>query len=163
MPQPCTICTNAQRHAIDAALVEAAPNRRIAAQYAVSENAVRRHKAAHLPKALTMAAERAGVADADDLIAKLRGLEADARRIAEAAEQSKDLRTALAGVRELARIVELLAKLRGDLDESTKINVMNVGPEALASLRATLVARLADSTPAPHAIVVGAPELPPSR
>ena len=47
----------------------------------------------------------------------------DAKRIAGAAEGANDLRTALAGVRELTRIVELLAKLRGELREGTTVNV----------------------------------------
>jgi hypothetical protein len=64
---------------------------------------------------VTKAKEAIEVTRGDDLLTKVDGLEEDAKRIAKAAERANDLRTALAGVRELTRIVELLAKLRGDL------------------------------------------------
>jgi|SRR5208337_4831527 len=72
MPQPCTICTNPQREAIDRALVESTPKRRIAAQHGLAESAVRRHAAAHLPKALVKATEAQEIAHADDLLGTLR-------------------------------------------------------------------------------------------
>lgn len=157
MPRVCTVCSHPEREAIDAALIQSTPNRRIAARYTLNEGSVRRHAAAHLPATLTKAAAVAEVTHADDLIAKVRQLEADARRIATAAESSKDLRTALAGVRELTRIVELLAKLRGDIGDGPTVNIMNVdasGASGLAGIRESLAAKLA----AP-AIVQGVPAL----
>lgn len=50
MSRICTICSHASRRRIDALLVEAVSNRRIATQFDVSESAVRRHAASHLPK-----------------------------------------------------------------------------------------------------------------
>jgi hypothetical protein len=73
---------------------------------------------------LAKAKEAADVAHGDDLLAKIRVLEADAQRIAKAAERADDHRTALVGVRELLRMVELMAKLRGDLkDNGVTVNV----------------------------------------
>lgn len=141
MPRTCTICGHPERDAIDAALVAGQPFRRVAAQYAVTEQAIRRHRKAHLPAALAKAQEAEEAARADDLLAQLRALTAEAHRIKDRAERTGDYRTALAGVRELVRIVELLAKLRGELNERAQINVL-VAPEWLA-VRAALMAALA--------------------
>jgi hypothetical protein len=47
-------------------------------------------------------------------MAQLEKLASDARRIQEKAERAKDYRSALAGVRELTRLVELTVKLSSD-------------------------------------------------
>lgn len=141
MPRTCTICGHPERDAIDAALVAGEPFRRVAARHAVTEQAIRRHRKAHLPAALTQAQEAKEAARADDLLAQLQALTAEAHRIKDRAERTGDYRTALAGIRELVRIVELLAKLRGELDERAQINVL-VAPEWLA-VRTALMGALA--------------------
>jgi hypothetical protein len=75
-----------------------------------------RHQQEHLPQALVKAKDAAEVLSADNLLARVGELEADARRIAAAAEASGDLRAALAGIREMVRVVELMARLTGSLD-----------------------------------------------
>ena len=76
MPRVCTVCTHGDRESIDSGLVAAAPFRRIAAQYGLSENAMRRHAADHLPAHLAQAEAAAEVANADDLLAQVRALQA---------------------------------------------------------------------------------------
>jgi hypothetical protein len=154
MPRTCTICCHPERDAIDCALVSGEPFRRVAAQHAVTEQAIRRHRKAHLPTALTKAQEAKEAARADDLLAQLRDLTAEAHRIKNQAERTGDYRTALAGIRELVRIVELLAKLRGELDERPQINLL-VAPEWLA-VRTALMAAL---TPYPEARAAVAEQL----
>lgn len=141
MPRTCTICGHPERDAIDAALVAGQAFRRVAAQYSVTEQAIRRHRKARLPAALTKAQEAEEAARADDLLAQLRDLTAEAHRIKDRAERTGDYRTALAGIRELVRIVELLAKLKGELDERPQVNLL-VAPEWLA-VRAALMTALA--------------------
>ena len=51
-------------------------------------------------------------------------LRSQAQVIKDSAEKKGNLRVALQGIRELVRIVELLAKLRGELDERPQINVL---------------------------------------
>ncbi len=72
MPRTCTVCAHPERAAIDKALVADAPNRRIATKHGVSEAAIRRHKAEHLPAALVQAHEAEATADALDVLAELR-------------------------------------------------------------------------------------------
>lgn len=59
---------------------------------------------------------------------KITQLEEEARRLGKKAEDAGDLRGALAAVRELVRIVELLARIQGELKEpgGTTVNVVYV-------------------------------------
>jgi hypothetical protein len=140
MPRICSICANPELEAIDRAIVEGTANRRIAAQYAVSEQAVRRHKAEHLPAKLAKAHEAEEVAQADDLLEDLKSLQRRTLAILEAAEETRQHRTALAAIREARSNLELLAKLLGELDERPQLNVL-ISPEWL-ELRAVIVAAL---------------------
>jgi hypothetical protein len=73
----------------------------------------------------------------------LRSLTVEAQRLKEKAETAGDFRTALAAVRELCRIVELVAKLRGELNERPEINVMNfqLDAETAKKIGETFLAR----------------------
>jgi hypothetical protein len=87
-----------------------------------------RHQQAHLPAALVKATAAAEVVQADSLMDKVGQLEQEARRLGKKAEEAGDLRAALAAVRELVRIVELLAKLQGEIQDpqGTTIQVVYV-------------------------------------
>ncbi len=52
MARTCTICRHPARVEIDKALIDGTANRRIAAQHAVAETSLRRHKADHLARLL---------------------------------------------------------------------------------------------------------------
>ncbi len=141
MARRCTVCDHRQREEIDHALVEGESLRDIARRHSLSKDAVARHKAEHLPTALTKAKEGADAVHADDLLGKIRGLEKDARRICGRAEAEGDYRTALAGIRELTRLVELIGKLAGELDDRPQINVL-LAPQWL-EVRSVLLKALA--------------------
>src|SRR5215217_8391184 len=100
MPRSCTVCEHPEREAIDRALVGGASNLSVSSLFGVSESAVRRHKANHLPAKLVMAQAAEEVAQADDLLQQVRDLQARTLAILEAAEGSKEHRTALAAIRE---------------------------------------------------------------
>jgi hypothetical protein len=140
MPRSCSICEHPERGAIDEALVGGASNRSAASLYDVSEAAVRRHKANHIPAKLVMAHAAEEVAQADDLLDQVRGLQARTLAILEAAEGSSQHRTALSAIREARSNLELLAKLLGELDERPVVN-LNISPEWL-ELRAVIVTAL---------------------
>ncbi len=107
----CTICTHAERSAIDAAIVAGASCRDIAGRYGVSKTAVSRHAGDHLPATLAQAQAATEVAQADDLLSQVRGLQAKTLDILRQAEAGGDLRTALAAIREARENVLLFAKL----------------------------------------------------
>jgi hypothetical protein len=86
--------------------------------------AVSRHQQAHLPQHLCQAKAAQEVLQADDLLAKVARLEADARRIQATAEQAGHLGIALQGIRELVRIIELQARFLGELKDGSTVNVL---------------------------------------
>ncbi len=118
------MCEHPKREGIDRALVGGASNRSVASLYDVSEAAVRRHKANHLPARLVMAQAAEEVAQADDLLGQMQDLQQRTLAILEAAEETRQHRTALGAIREARSNLELLAKLLGELDERPVTNVL---------------------------------------
>lgn len=157
MPRTCTICRHGQRVDVDAALLAGEPLRDVARRFATTKDALFRHRQ-HVPASLAKAHQAAEVAHGDDLLAEVRRLQGDAARIARAAEEQGDLRTALQGTRELARHVELLARLAGELREGAAVTVavVTAAPEWEA-LRSRLLAAL-DRHPEARADVLAALE-----
>ena len=129
VPRPCTVCTHPDRPGIDQRLLAGEPNRRIAAQCAVTEQALRRHKADHVPARLARAAEAKEVASAGSLLEQMRALQEKTLAILEAAT---DQRTALAAVAQVRGNVQLLAELTGMLatQPTVQIAVVEVPPRA---------------------------------
>ena len=151
MPRSCTVCEHPKRGDVDGALVGGASNRSVASLYDVSEAAVRRHKANHLPAKLAKAHEAEEASRADDLLRQVRALQSKTLSILLRAEGAGDLRIALSAVREARGNVELLAKLSGELDESPVLNLY-VSPEWL-ELRAVIVGALEPYTEAQGAVL----------
>ena len=155
MPRRCTVCDHPERHGIDEALVTGAPYRSVAERFDLSESAVYRHKTEHLPVRLLKAREAEELARADDLLDQVRHLRTHALDILDRAEETGDLRTALAAISQARGNLELLGKLAGELDERPVVN-LNVSPEWL-ELRAVIVGTL-EPHPAAHRAVLRALE-----
>jgi hypothetical protein len=155
VPRRCTVCDHPQRYSIDEALVSDTPYRSVAKRFGLSDSAVYRHKAEHLPAHLLKAKEIGEVARADDLLEQVRTLQAHALHILERAESAGDLRTSLAAISQARGNLELLGKLAGELDERPVVN-LNVSPEWL-ELRAVIVGAL-EPHPAAHRAVLRALE-----
>jgi hypothetical protein len=153
MPRRCTVCDHPGSHSIDGALVTGAPYRSVAKQFALSESAVYRHKTEHLPTHLLKARQVEEVAQADDLLEQVRNLQTHALDILERAEETGDLRTALAAISQARGNLELLGKLAGELDERPVVN-LNVSAEWL-ELRSVIVGAL-EPHPAAHRAVLRA-------
>ena len=147
MPRRCTVCDHPQREAIDKALVEGqSSNLALSALHGVSESALRRHKKRHVPASLALAQDAHEVAQADNLLDQLEGLRREAHAIKDLALGDSEYRTALTGIRELVRIVELMAKVRGELAQEGAISII-LAPEWVA-LRTVILTAL---TPFPEA------------
>ena len=141
MSRVCTACAHPERAAIDAALVAGTPNRRIATQHGLSEAAVRRHAAEHLPASLVTAAGEEATRQALDVLQQLKTINAAALTVLRDARTAGDGDLALKAIDRIHRQIELQAKLLGDLDERPVINVL-VTPE-WQQLRGQIVAALA--------------------
>jgi hypothetical protein len=150
------VCTHPDKEAIDEALVGGTALSALAAKYRdISEDALGRHKANHLPAKLVMAEQAAEVVEANNLLAQVGDLQRRVLAILDKAEEAGELRTALSAIKEARGNLELLAKLLGELDERPVVN-LNISPEWL-ELRAVIVGAL---EPHPEALraVVGALE-----
>ena len=76
-------------------------------------------KGSKLPVLLLQASEAAEVIKADDLMGSIRSLRARTLEILKSAETAGQLETALKAIREVRGILELLARLSGELEAST--------------------------------------------
>jgi len=111
MPRACTICTSAERDAIDRALVEGKPKRRIAAECGVDEASVRRHAAKHLPGVLVKAHAAQEVLRADDLMGLARRLQEEALEVLERPKAGDNLGGVLQAIDRLQKGTVLLTGL----------------------------------------------------
>jgi hypothetical protein len=129
MPRKCSICVHNQRPAIEGSVLAGDSYRTVAQQFSVSRDAVVRHRR-HMLLAAPNSFQTEHIFESGTLVEQLRSLTVEAQRLKEKAETAGDFRTALAAVRELCRIVELVAKLRGEIDGRAQINVMNFSMDA---------------------------------
>jgi hypothetical protein len=136
--RPCSVCVAPapDRARIEEELIAGKGFRAISRQSRQSRDSIRRHAAAHLPQRLAHAEEAERVAG-DDLLARLSEIEAEARRLGQKAESTGDLRAALQAVRELTRLCELVARLRGEIREGMTINLFQA-PEWISVQRRVL-------------------------
>lgn len=124
MPRTCTICTHADRQAIDRALVEGQSFRTIAHQWGVSLDALKRHKRDHLPPSLAKAHQAAQIAHGDDLLSRIEELQRKTLIILAEAEANGDHALALKAIAEARRNLELLAELTHELNRNPQVNVL---------------------------------------
>ena len=169
MPRRCTVCDHPQREEIDMQLVCGESYRTISDHFGLSKTALIRHKESHIPDALVEAQDAGEVAQADDLLAQVKALQAEAQDILGEARAAGDLRTALRGIGQALSCLELLSKIEGRLQDqqSVQVNVnMDIyrSPEWLRvgrmladvlrdypDLRATVAAKLGDMAEAAEA------------
>jgi len=142
MPRTCTICAHNRRTEIDRDLLAGRSLRNVAQRCSVSTTALFRHQK-HISATLVKAKEASEIARADSLLDQLRNLTTEAQSLKRKAEQGGDYRTALAAVRELCRLIELMAKLTGELDERSQTNILNVqlDPQTARRVAETYLAR----------------------
>ncbi len=118
MARTCTVCTHAERHEMDELIVAGRESLRgIARRFSLSKDAVIRHRAKHLPRALVEAQEARRVANADDLLTELESLYRRASGWLDQAEAQGDIRGAAAVMRELRGTLELIARILGEIRE----------------------------------------------
>ena len=140
MPRRCSICCHQCLEEINQSLIEGTALSEIAALFRVSDDALSRHKARHLPGTLVKAQNAKEIARADDLLDQVRDLQARTLAVLDEAETSREHRTALSAVGQARANVELLAKLMGNLDDRPQVNI-SMSSEWL-ELRAVIVSAL---------------------
>ena len=130
MPRPCSVCTHAERKAIDKALLNGSALRTIADQHSVSKTALLRHReAGHLAAAVVRRQEGKELLESKSLTEKIQTLENrvnvlydDALSLLQTAKADKDSKIALQAIgqarsccSEARELVRLLGELAGSL------------------------------------------------
>jgi predicted RNA-binding Zn ribbon-like protein len=128
----CTVCIHPAREQIDRALISEVSYRSVAKRFDISELATFRHRQ-HLPATLVKAREVQEVVEANSLVQEVQALAAKARDLTAKAEAAGDLRTALMGLREIARVLELRARVAGEIaGAQVNINIATLPIEQLS-------------------------------
>lgn len=126
----CGVCSHDERRDIEAAIVSGKSRRAVASQYGLSKDGVARHEANHLSPALKGVVTKREVAGATSALDRLEHLYGRASRVLDAAEAEGKASLSLAAVRELRGLVETLARITGELDDSPKVAVVNLSSSA---------------------------------
>jgi hypothetical protein len=142
MPRICTVCTHEDHEMIDRLIVDGFPNRRIAAQFGLSEQSVRRHKKNHFPATLQASKHIEEITHSSSLIARIERIESMTLSLAEELRERGDLRGAVSSMGELRRIAELLAKTKGSLLEKQAYDLHQ--DPAWSEIRAAIISALRD-------------------
>lgn len=127
----CSICRNRERDAIDRAIVAGKSQRDLARIFSVSRDAILRHSR-HLPTVIAKSSEATVLTHSDDLVGQIANLEEAAKRVQ---EEAKDARIVLAAIRERTRLIELRAKIAGQIRPS-QVNVLNLNVDEETAKRA---------------------------
>jgi hypothetical protein len=109
----CTICVHDQREAIDLALGNGKSAKVLARRFAVSQDALDRHRARHLQPSIARAAARREELSAEALVQRLLGYMEAAEAGIEAARKSSDLSGLARCIKEAHAVVLSIGKTIG--------------------------------------------------
>lgn len=104
MARTCTACHHEQRAAIDDALLRGTPNRRIAAQYGLTETSLRRHKD-HVSSAVLAIAKQEAYDESASLLERARWANGQAMWVLEQARQADNLGAVLQALDRVAKLL----------------------------------------------------------
>lgn len=99
------------------------PFRNIAKRYGTSPTALFRHRKADIPATLVQAKQAADDVQADTLFERLKGLSSEAVSILAEARTSKNHAIALHAIGRAEKLLELEARLLGELNDAARIAV----------------------------------------
>ena len=152
MARQCTICRHPETEAIDADLLEGETLRKIAARRSVTIASLHRHKQDHVAKVLVLAHNAEEASRADDLLQTVCDLLEEARDSLRGAKAAGHYGQAASNIRESLRAVELLARLRGDLESGTHITTNILVQPQWVSIRVALLEALRPHPEAARAV-----------
>ncbi len=117
----CTVCIFQSRLAVEQALLQGIPLRQIGKRFALSAPALCRHNRAHLPPALAQAKDARDAVRVNTILDDLFELEERVRALGAKAKKAGDIRAALMGIREEARLLELRGKITGMINSEATV------------------------------------------
>jgi hypothetical protein len=139
MPRECTVCAHESRDAMEDTFLAGGAKRRIAAQYGVTEQSLRRHLKEHLPELLAMARDAERYARADSLLDRVEALQSRTEAALAKAEDEENLAYVFRGISEMRANLELIGEVTKELNRTPTLNLM-LNPEYLELRTAILVA-----------------------
>jgi hypothetical protein len=126
----CSVCERPERQEIDNALAVGVPGEELVRKYPpLTAMSVSRHRRNHLVPGLAVVLKKQQAKEERGYrttAQRIEDLYLRAERILNEAEAQGQGSLALAGVRELRGLVELLAKITGELDDRPQVQVLNV-------------------------------------
>jgi hypothetical protein len=123
MPRACSCCVDPRRPQIDRDLLSGLSEVKTSQKYGKSSTSVERHKQ-HITQTVALAASQDY---GRELMKFIEVLEGEAARLQADAEAAHDTRTAIVALGERRRLVELRAKITGELKEhQTTTNILSV-------------------------------------
>lgn len=145
--RPCKVCTSPDRDAIDRLLVAPGKNQQeIGRIFGIHPRNLSRHKDLHLSQLLKNVAATEYVegeaARGKSLLDQIGGLRDRSMKILDQAEGTKSLDTALRAVREARGCIEVMAKLTGQIEQGTTVNIFQ-GP-AWVAVQTNMIMALQD-------------------
>lgn len=153
MARPCTICIHPQRQALEAELARGEPNQRVAAKFGVTESAIRRHLSSKHAQMAAQQAIQARVIEAGrSVLERLRDLNREALEILSEARSHNKQRDAIAAIHALTRLLELEARLLGELDHGPQVQVNVLATPEWLKLRTRILDALHPYPDAAYAV-----------
>ncbi|MDO5681233.1 MAG: hypothetical protein Q4G46_00190 [Propionibacteriaceae bacterium] len=140
----CKVCQHPQREEIEADIVHGRGHAAINKKYdGISYDSVRRHTSNHLAPAMRQALKTVHEQTGHTALARLESLYKDAKEVLDGAKKDGARALSLQAIKELRGIVELLAKLTGELDPQPQVTVNIAALPEWAELQQTILVALA--------------------
>jgi hypothetical protein len=127
MPRVCTLCSHEGVEEINRRLVRGDSIAGISRDFAVSEDALKRHFNNHVPKTLAASPSAPEIMQADKLLAEIEDVKQRALTLLDKAEEAQDTRVygpPSAYLKEFRESIKLMAELSGKLASQPQINVI---------------------------------------
>lgn len=123
MARHCSICIHDKRAEIELSVTNGKSYRDIALQFSVGVMSIQRHMSEHIKQAVKVQQEAKEISKKIDVMKQLLELNAVARSVMTRNYADRKDALVLAAIDRIQKQLELAAKLQGDLDESTKIDI----------------------------------------
>jgi hypothetical protein len=126
VPRTCTACRHPDRKEIDEALVRQVPARELAERYpGLTRRMLYWHFKTHVIPMMALATQADEVANADAILTEVQRLKKRMWNVLDRSEKDKEFSLTVQAAREIRGCIELLAKVGGQIQESTVINIIN--------------------------------------
>lgn len=141
----CQVCAHIAREAIDREILAGVAKSVVSRRYGLSPDATERHaRLGHvIHREVSVAAE--GILapeEGDDILARLGELSTIVRNLMGSCIKNRQHMQSLAAVRELTKIYELVARMTGQLDSETRVNIAIVQQQQQAAEQELMLERL---------------------